>query len=276
MLADLAARDPHVRVMRYSRNVGYQRSIYAAYMTARGDVAVQLDCDLQDPPELIVNFMELWGDGYDIVYGLRRARQEGVILANTRRAFYRILDALAEDELPGDAGDFRLVSRRVLDVMRHVDDYHPYLRGLIATLGFRQVGVPYDRDARTAGESKFSLRALISLAFDGVLAHSIVPLRIATMVSFVMVLITMLGIITYAGGRFFFGSDWPAGFATTTVLLLLSITLNAFFLGIIGEYLGRIYQQVKRRPIAIVESRIEPRAAPGSPGALPGPPGAAL
>jgi dolichol-phosphate mannosyltransferase len=187
------------------------------------------------------------------------------LIALTRRAFYRIIDLLSEDDLPRDAGDFRLVSRRIVELLGQVDDYHPYLRGLIASLGFEQVGIPYDRARRMSGESKFSIPRLVGLAVDGILVHSVIPLRIATFVGLGMSLVMMLGIIGYGLSRLILGHNWPAGFATTTVLLLLGITLNGLFLGIIGEYLGRLYQQAKKRPITIIE-RNTVGADPDAPG----------
>jgi polyisoprenyl-phosphate glycosyltransferase len=257
LLEDLARRDPRIRAFRFSRNFGFQRSILTGYLKARGAAAVQIDADLQDPPELIADFLEHWRQGCDVVYGVRRRRRESGPITFARKVFYRLIDRLSEDRLPHDAGDFRLISRRVLDALAQVDDYHPYLRGLVASFGFRQHGIEYDRDARTAGESKFPLRALISLAIDGILAHSIVPLRLASITAIIMGLGTLLGIIGYAGSKMLFNTDWPPGFATTTVLLLFGITLNALFLGVIGEYLGRIYQQVKRRPLTIIERSID-------------------
>jgi dolichol-phosphate mannosyltransferase len=249
----LAAQDPRVSGFRFSKNFGFQRSILTGYMMASGDAVIQIDADLQDPPELIPEFIDKWEEGYDVVYGVRHSRQEGWLIALIRRAFYKIIDLLSDDDLPRDAGDFRLVSRRIVDLIKQVDDYHPYLRGLIASLGFEQVGIPYDRARRTSGETKFSVPRLIGLAVDGILVHSVIPLRIATFVGLTMSLVMMLGMIGYALSRLIFGHDWPAGFATTTVLLLLGITLNGLFLGIIGEYLGRLYQQAKKRPITIIE-----------------------
>jgi dolichol-phosphate mannosyltransferase len=167
--------------------------------------------------------------------------------------FYRLIDRLSEDDLPHAAGDFRLVSRKIVDLIGQVDDYHPYLRGLIASFGFDQVGIPYDRAPRTRGESKFSFLRLLALAVDGILVHSVIPLRIATVVGLLMALVMFLGVIIYVGSRLLFAHDWPDGFATTTVLLLLGIILNGLFLGIVGEYLGRMYQQVKKRPVTIIE-----------------------
>jgi dolichol-phosphate mannosyltransferase len=153
-----------------------------------------------------------------------------------------------------------LVDRKVLDVLKQIDDQQPYLRGTLATLGFSQKGIPYGRAARTHGASKFRMRDLFALAFDGILAHSTVPLRIATFTGLAVSLMTFFGIIAYFIGRVLFGKEWPAGFATTTVLILLSLSLNALFLGVIGEYVGRIYRQVRRRPITVIEKEIDASA----------------
>jgi dolichol-phosphate mannosyltransferase len=177
--------------------------------------------------------------------------------------FYRLIDLLSDDHLPKDAGDFRLVDRRVLDELVKIEDQQPYLRGSIATLGFTQIGIPYDRAERKHGESKFSWGDLMTLAIDGILNHSIVPLRLATFTGLAVSVLTAFGLGWYVVGRFIFGQDWPAGFATTTALILLTLSLNALFLGIIGEYVGRIYRQVKRRPLTIIEREIEPGSASG-------------
>jgi dolichol-phosphate mannosyltransferase len=175
---------------------------------------------------------------------------------------------MSEDNLPLNAGEFRLVDARILKELRKIDDTSPYLRGLISSMGFSQVGIEYDRAERIAGDSKFPLRAMLGLAIDGVLNHSLVPLRIASLVSLTVGTITFFTILVYIMGKVLLGQDWPAGFATTTVLLLLSIMLNAMFLGIIGEYIGRIFMQSKRRPVPIVEVTLNAEAndtlAPGS------------
>lgn len=256
-LTRLSARDPRVRVFRFSRNFGFQRSIFTGYLKARGDAAIQIDCDLQDPPELIVDFVKRWEEGYSVIYGVRKKRVEGTLITLTRKVFYRLIDWLSEDKLPHDAGDFRLVDRQVLDVLTRIDDQRPYLRGTLATLGFNQLGVEYDRKGRTHGESKFRFGDLLALAMDGILAHSIIPLRAATWVGLAVSGLTLLGILVYVIGFIGFGRDWPPGFATTTVLILSSLSLNAVFLGIIGEYVGRIYIQVRRRPLTIIEHGID-------------------
>lgn len=263
LLRQLAASDPRVRVLRFSRNYGYQRSILTGYQNASGDAAIQLDCDGQDPPELIPEFLRQWEGGFEVVYGVRRSRQEGWLINVARKAFYRLIDLLSEDKLPYDSGDFRLVGRRVLDELRRLNDCHPYLRGFIATLGFSQLGVPYDRRARTRGESKFSLAALTRLAVDGILSQSTVPLRVATICGAAVSALTLLACVAYLTAKLVFRLDWPAGFATTTILILASTSINAIFLGIIGEYLGRIYQQLKKPPHVVVEEELNsPKTVP--------------
>lgn len=257
-LAELSLEDPRIRVIRFSRNFGFQRSILTNYNNARGDAAIQLDVDLQDPPELITEFVRYWEEGHKVVYGIRRRREsESVWLHGARRLFYRMIDSLSEDELPHDAGDFRLVDRCVLDQLRLTSDQQPYLRGLIAAMGFNQIGIPYDRAARERGASKFNFWRLSGLALDGILHHSVLPLRLATYFGLALSTIAMLGALYYLIGKLTFREDWPEGLASTTILIFFSIGMNALFLGIIGEYVGRIYKNVKRMPITISEAVID-------------------
>ena len=258
LLSELAARDARVRVFRFSKNFGFQRSILTGYTRCRGDAAVQLDVDLQDPPELIATFLEHWQAGADVVYGVRTERPEGRTITALRSLFYRLVDKLSEEDLPVDAGDFRLISRRVIDLLTRYRDENPYLRGTIATLGFRQVGVPYTRDARQRGESKFPFSKLLSLAVDGILNHSTVPLRFATWFGLAASLGTIVLMVFYTAGRLLLHAQWPAGFTTLAALILMSISINAMLLGIIGEYLGRMYRQVRESPLSIIEAAIDP------------------
>jgi polyisoprenyl-phosphate glycosyltransferase len=257
LLRQVAADDPRVRVFRLSRNFGFQRSILTGYMQCRGDAAIQLDVDLQDPPELIPVFLERWQSGADVVYGVRTERTEGRVITFARGLFYRLIDLLSEDKLQVDAGDFRLISRRIIDLVCAYRDANPYLRGTIATLGFEQVGVPYARDARKFGESKFPFSKLLSLALDGILNHSTVPLRFATYFGLAASLLTVILMLFYAFVRIVLRAEWPAGFTTLAALILLSISINAMLLGIIGEYLGRMYRQIHAAPVSIIESVID-------------------
>jgi glycosyltransferase involved in cell wall biosynthesis len=258
-IAELARRDPRVRALRFSRNFGFQQSILTNFCNARGEAAIQLDCDMQDPPELIPKFLELWSQGYKVVYGIRRARpKESKRLFYARKVFYRLIDVLSEDRLPPDAGDFRLIDRCILEQLRLVRDQSPYLRGMIATMGFRQIGIPYDRNEREKGATKFNFSRLTGLAIDGILQHSIVPLRLATILGAIMSLVAAISAIYYLVVKLFFPVNWPPGFASLNILLLFSIGANSLFLGILGEYVGRIHKNAVQRPGVIVEKVIDP------------------
>ena len=256
LIRELAHHDSRVFAYRFSRNFGYQRSILTGYTRCKGDAAVQLDVDLQDPPELLTRFIEEWRQGADVVYGVRVKRQESWFINVQRVLFYRLIDRLSEDKIPVDAGDFRLISRRVIDLLKTFDDAQPYLRGTIATLGFKQVGIPYQRNLRLHGESKFPFSKLISLALDGILNHSTVPLRLSTYFGLTISVLTLGLGIAYTVVKLVLRSQWPAGFTTIAALILASISINAMLLGIIGEYLGRMYRQMKKQPITIIEDVI--------------------
>lgn len=256
LLTRIAAEDPRVRVYRFSRNVGYQNSVMYAYKVARGECAIQLDCDLQDPPELIPRMLELWQQGHQVVYGVRRRLPDGPLVAALRRGFYAIIDRISPDDLPRNAGEFRLTDRRLLEQIRLREDRSPYMRGMISAMGFSQVGLEYDRAPRMAGTSKFPLRAMMSLAVDGMVNHSLVPLRLASTTSILVGLLTFLVLLGYLIGKVILGQQWPPGFATLVILLLMSITLNAMFLGIVGEYVGRIFLQTKNINVPIVQATL--------------------
>ncbi len=256
LLRELARADRRIRAYRFSRNFGYQRSILTAYLKCRGDAAIQLDCDLQDPTDLIVEFLKNWRAGYDVVYGTRVSRHEPWRWSMARRVFYWLVDFLAEDPIPLDAGDFRLISRRVIEELRRIDDSRPYLRGTIATLGFNQLGIDYHRGARARGTTKFSIYDNVKLALDGIINQSVIPLRVATYIGVAVSFFTVLAILGYLVAYFTVGFRAPAGFTTITVLILGSLSINAMLLGILGEYLGRIYMQMKKRSLSIIEEEL--------------------
>jgi polyisoprenyl-phosphate glycosyltransferase len=252
-LTRLAAEDKRVKVIRFNRNYGFQRSLMTAYRHASGDAAIQIDCDLQDPPALFPTFLNLWEQGHDVVVGARQNRPEPAWLLAMRRIFYRLLNAIAEHPITPDAGDFRLVDRKVLDHLKQIDDMNPYIRGLIASFAVNEAQVPYNRNARQHGDSKFPVSKLIGFALNGIFGHSVLPLRIASWCGLVIAILTALLGAYYIIGALTFGLTAPRGFATTTVLILFGISLNAIFLGIIGEYISRIYQQVRQRPLTVAE-----------------------
>ncbi|MBL8018103.1 MAG: glycosyltransferase family 2 protein [Leptospirales bacterium] len=256
ILEQMGKKDRRVKVIRFSRNFGYQKSILTGYLSASGAAAIQVDCDLQDPPEIILEFVRKWEEGAVVVYGVRRTRKENWFINALRKIFYRIVATLSEDTLPVDAGDFRLVDRKIIEELKRMEDATPYLRGAIATMGYKQIGIPYDRAERDIGDSKFSFGGYFKLAIDGIVNHSVIPLRIATYVGLVISVITFLAILVYIALRIFVGANWPSGFTTITIFLLLSISLNALFLGVIGEYLARIFKQVKKRSLTLVEKTV--------------------
>ncbi|MDE1146817.1 MAG: glycosyltransferase family 2 protein [Azospirillaceae bacterium] len=252
MLGDIALRDPRVRAIRFSKNYGFQRSIMANYLHTRGSAVMQIDADLQDPPEMLDAFFEKWQAGYSVVYGVRKKRKEGWLINNFRRLGYWVIDSLSEHSIPRDVGDFRLVDRKVLEATLKIKTASPYLRGMIAGLGFNQIGIPYERDARIAGESKFNLSRLLRLGLTALFNHSTVPLRVASFVGATILLASLLGAFYYFILKIL-EPDLPQGLASIHILVLFGIGLNAFLLGIIGEYLLRIYLVLRDEPIATVE-----------------------
>ncbi|HEY9133952.1 MAG TPA: glycosyltransferase family 2 protein [Dyella sp.] len=255
MLRNLAAKDSRIRALRFSKNFGFQRSILANYLHTRGDAVMQIDADLQDPPELLREFLALWRKGYHVVYGIRRARPEGRLIHSFRKIGYWMIDRISEHPIPRNAGDFRLVDRKVIDALANQRSAEPYLRGLIAGLGFRQIGITYDRSARTAGVSKFNVGQLIRLGLTGVFNHSLVPLRLATVAGTVILSLSALGTVYYLILKLLF-PDFPRGIASLHILILFGIGFQSLLLGILGEYLLRIYRILRREPIAIIQDAI--------------------
>ena len=257
MIRDLATKDQRIRAFRFSRNFGYQKSIYTGFTKARGDAAIDFDCDLQDPPRLLGQFIEAWEKGAHIVYGVRKTRQEGTVITFLRRIFYRLLNAISDDNLPHDAGDFMMLDASIIKQLAAIEDQTPYLRGTIFSMGFKQTGIEYDRDARKFGKSKFPFFKMLGLAIDGIVSQSSVPLRIASYMGLIVATTTVVLSAGYLAAKLLWSAEIPAGFTTTTILILFSISLNALFLGIIGEYLARIYSQVRKRPITIIQESID-------------------
>ncbi|MEG3641582.1 glycosyltransferase family 2 protein [Magnetococcus sp. PR-3] len=263
MLAKMALDDARIKVVTFSRNFGHQEAVTAGLMHSDGDAAVVIDADLQDPPEVIPEMIEKWQQGYQVVYGVRRARKEGVLKRVAYFSFYRLLNTLSSIEIPMDSGDFALMDRSVLNVLKLLPEKNRFVRGLRAWAGFKQTGLPYERAAREAGESKYSFFKLVKLAFDGIFNFSTRPLR--------LILIFGLMLFFFAGGsavwlllrRVFditlFGSspsDVP-GYASQMIVSLLFHGAQLIAIGVLGEYIGRIYQEVKQRPSYVIEQIVE-------------------
>jgi polyisoprenyl-phosphate glycosyltransferase len=255
LLSRLAESDSRVRAIRFSKNFGFQRSILANYMHTRGDAVMQVDADLQDPPEMLEDFYEKWRSGYQVVYGVRKARPEGILLRAFRKFGYWAIDKISEHPIPKDVGDFRLIDRKIVNLLVQVKTANPYLRGTIAGLGFNQTGIPYDRDARIAGKSKFNVGRLLRLGLTAVFNHSTVPLRAASFVGVLILLASFVGALYYVYLKLSYPL-LPRGLASIHILVLFGIGLNSFLLGIIGEYILRIYLVLRADPVAVVEQSL--------------------
>lgn len=258
MLSGYAKADPRIRAIRFSRNFGFQKSVLTNFLNCRGDAAIQIDADLQDPPDLIPDFIRKWEEGYLVVYGVRHSRKEGFFIGVTRKIFYRFISRLSDVDLPVDAGDFRLIDRKIIEHLRSYRDNTPYVRGLIASMGYRQIGIRYDRQAQFAGSTKFGLFRLITLAVDGICSQSIKPLTYITYFGFIIFLLSMLGALALLVQHLFYRDSLPAGFSTLAILSAASFGLNAAFLGILGEYVGRIYRNTRNEPLTLTETEIKP------------------
>jgi polyisoprenyl-phosphate glycosyltransferase len=252
MLRDLHDKDKRIKVVNFSRNFGHQIAITAGMDYAQGDAVVIIDADLQDPPELIGTMLEHWREGYEVVYAVRSERRgESFFKLLTARTFYRLLRSITDVDIPLDAGDFRLMDRRVVLAMRRLREHHRFMRGLSSWLGFRQIGVTYERAERFAGETKYPLRKMLRLTMDAITSFSYLPLRLATYFGFSLALVSLIGIVLTVVLRLS-GNNAFAGQATTLVAVLFLGGIQLIFLGIIGEYLARIYDESKDRPLYIV------------------------
>ncbi|HEV2423996.1 MAG TPA: glycosyltransferase family 2 protein [Terriglobia bacterium] len=251
ILEDAVHRDARVTVISLSRNFGHQAALTAALDHVSGDAVVLMDGDLQDVPESIPLLVEQYRLGYDVVYAVRASRREGLALRFCYFLFYRLQSLLAETRPPLDAGDFGLMSRRVVEQLRQMPEHHRYLRGLRSWVGFRQIGVPIERAERRAGRSKYSLFKLIKLAADGIFAFSTWPLRAATMLGASAAAASVL-FSAYSLYAKLFLKQSPQGFTALILLITFLAGILLFFMGIIGEYVGRVYEEIKARPLYVV------------------------
>jgi dolichol-phosphate mannosyltransferase len=260
-------RDPRVRVINFSKNFGHQIAITAGIDYAQGRAVAVIDSDLQDPPEVILDLIAKWREGYEVVYAMRAERAgETWFKKLTASIFYRTIVKITNVDIPVDTGDFRLMDRKVVDALKSMREHHRFMRGLSVWVGFKQTGVAYKRDARKAGETKYPLRKMLRFALDGITSFSYLPLQLATYFGFIvaafsLVFLILVIILRLTGdGAAFFGQ------ASTLVAVLFFGGVQLIFLGIIGEYLGRIYDEVKRRPLYIVSEALGyPENHPPSP-----------
>jgi glycosyltransferase involved in cell wall biosynthesis len=269
LLRRLAAEDPRVRFLRLSRNFGHQIAATAGLDHARGDVVVLIDADLQDPPEVIPRMVEKWRQGYQVVYGRRRRRDgETAFKRSTAALFYRLINRISEVEIPVDTGDFRLMDRAVVLALRRLPERDRFLRGLVSWVGYRQTEVPYDRAPRVAGTSKYPLRKMLRFSFDAIFSFSLVPLKVATFLGLAASVLAVVGIV-YALILRLFTDIWVSGWTLLFIAVLFMSGIQLTVLGVAGEYLGRIYLEVKRRPLYLLAEEVGPAGEPAEPEAGP-------
>ncbi len=265
----LAASDPRVVLVKLSRNFGHQIAVTAGVDAARGDAVVLMDADLQDPPEVILDMLSKWREGYDVVYGRRTRRHgESFFKRATAASFYRIIRRMTAIDIPSDTGDFRLMSRRVVEILKQFRERNRFVRGMVAWIGYRQTAVDYERAERAAGETKYPLRKMVRFAADAIFSFSHAPLRIATGLGLVVSTLSFAYAVYAILARIF---DWDVvqGWASLMVAIVFLGGVQLISLGIIGEYVGRIHDEVKRRPLYVGEverpdevTRIHPHPVP--------------
>lgn len=255
MMRELRERDPRVKFLSLARNFGHQVAISCGMQHVNGDVVVLMDADLQDTPELLTKFVQLWQEGYDVCYAVRKNRKENVVKRAMYHMFYRILHNLSRIDIPHDAGDFCLMDRSVVDVLNSLPERNRFVRGLRSWVGFRQIAVPYDRAGRNAGEPKYTWSKLMRLAVDGVVSFSYFPLQLGVFIGCAAALVSFIGILAILYFRLFTDLSIP-GFASTAIIVLFTSAVQLISLGAIGEYVGRIFDEVKQRPLFVLRERV--------------------
>lgn len=245
-----------IKLVSFSRNFGHQTAITCGMDLASGDAIVIIDADLQDPPEVIPDMLAKWREGFEVVYGKRASREgETAFKKISARAFYRFLHSMSDVDIPTDVGDFRLIDKKVRDVLLRIPEHNRYVRGLIAWLGFRQTDVMFERQARAAGVTKYPLKKMLKLAGDGITSFSYKPLRIATTIGIALSIFSFLFFIFVFVSRLFNLQVMEPGFATLMCVMLFFFGIVLIMLGIIGEYIGRIFEEVKGRPLYIIDKQ---------------------
>ncbi len=260
LLVEQHSRDSRWNAISFSRNFGHQTAVSAGLFYASGDAVIVLDADLQDPPEELHRFIRKWQEGYDVVYAVRQHRKEGILKKISYWTFYRVLSKMIDFELPLDSGDFCIMDRKIVDILNSMPERNRFVRGLRAWSGYKQTGLIYERQARAAGEAKYDLKKLRRLAMDGIVSFSTVPLTVASHLGLLISALSFLGIIVFVLQRIFpsffeamgVGPKPGAGFVITISILFLG-GVQLIFLGVLGQYLGRIYDEVKQRPPWIIK-----------------------
>lgn len=256
ILREIAAADRRVKVIVNTRNFGHIRSPYHALLQCRGDAVIGMAADLQDPPELIPKFLEKWREGYKVVLGVKEASEESPVMFAIRRIGYRVIDRLSEVQQVRNNTGFGLFDQAFVSVLRQLSDPYPYFRGIVAELGFRYATIPYRQPKRTRGITKNNLYALYDLGVQGIVNHSKIPLRVATILGFFSSVVSLIAALVYFVMKLLFWYNLPIGIAPLIIGLFCVASVQLFFLGVLGEYVGSIYTQVRNRPLVVEQERI--------------------
>jgi polyisoprenyl-phosphate glycosyltransferase len=256
ILRDIAAHDPNVKVIVNTRNFGHIRSPYHGLLQCRGDAVIGMAADLQDPPELIPAFLEKWREGYKVVLGIKRASKESALMFAIRRLGYGVIDRLSEVKQVRNSTGFGLYDKAFVAVLRRLPDPYPYFRGIVAELGFRYATVPYTQPKRTKGITKNNWYMLYDLGVQGIVNHSKIPLRLATIIGFCSSVLSLIAALVYFVMKMLFWYDLPIGVAPVIIGLFTVASVQLLFLGVLGEYVGSIYTQVRNRPLVVEQERI--------------------
>jgi len=256
ILRRIAARDPNVKVIVNTRNFGHVRSPYHALLQCHGDAVIGMAADLQDPPELIPAFIQKWREGYKVVLGVKAAAEESALMFAIRKIGYQVIDRLSEVKQVRNSTGFGLYDKAFVAVLRKLPDPYPYFRGIVAELGFRYATVPYTQPKRTRGITKNNLYMLYDLGVQGIVNHSRIPLRVATIIGFLSSILSFVAALVYLVMKLLFWYDLPIGVAPVIIGLFCVASVQLFFLGILGEYVGSIYTQVRNRPLVVEQERI--------------------
>ena len=257
LLSELSQKDPRIKVINFARNFGHQLAVTAGLHNTSGDAMVVIDADLQDPPELILDMIERWKAGYQVVYAVRQERKgESWFKLFTAKLFYRLIYRITDVDIPLDTGDFRLMDRKVIDALNSMPEHNRFIRGLTSWIGFKQTGITYVREAREWGETKYPLKKMVRFAMDAVTGFSYFPLQVMVYVSLVLGALAILAIPIIAILRLILGFQFLGGQVTNIILLLLVGAFQLFFLFILGQYVARIYDETRGRPLYIVAEKV--------------------
>lgn len=252
IIAEIISQDPKVRLINFSRNFGHMSAITAGMEYAKGSAIIIIDADLQDPPEVLPEMAKLWKEGYDVVYGRRKERRgETLFKELSAKLFYRFINSMVPIDLPVDTGEFRLMDRKVCDAVNRLGEKHRYIRGLVSWVGFRQTAYEYIRVERFAGTTKYPLKKMMAFAMDAITAFSYKPLKLATSIGFIISLFSFIYLLVILW-QVLFTDTTVTGWASTVGLILLTQGIVLMILGLMGEYIGRIFEEIKNRPVYIV------------------------